>query len=80
MILWVKVCFELTQILSKDSVAVHMDAVVYYCIFDPKISVTNIKDASRATWLLAQTTFCNVLGAHTHTLSEMLSKRERVDI
>ena len=52
------------QILSKDSVAVHVDAVVYYSIFDPKISVTNIKDASRATRLLAQTTLRNVLGAH----------------
>ena len=62
------------QILSKDSVAVHVDAVVYYSIFDPKISVTNIKDASSATRLLAQTTLRNVLGAHT--LSVMLSERE----
>ena len=64
------------QILSKDSVAVHVDAVVYYRIFDPKISVTNVKDASRATRLLAQTTLRNVLGAHT--LAEMLSERESI--
>lgn len=64
------------QILSKDSVAVHVDAVVYYRIFDPKISVTNVKDASRATRLLAQTTLRNVLGAHT--LSEMLSERDSI--
>lgn len=64
------------EILSKDSVAVHVDAVVYYRIFDPKISVTNIKDASRATRLLAQTTLRNVLGGHT--LSEMLSERDSI--
>lgn len=64
------------QILSKDSVAVHVDAVVYYRIFDPKVSVTNIKDASRATRLLAQTTLRNVLGAHT--LAEMLSERDSI--
>ena len=56
--------------------AVHVDAVVYYRIFDPKVSVTNIKDAARATRLLAQTTLRNVLGGHT--LSEMLSERESV--
>ena len=64
------------QILSKDSVAVQVDAVVYYRIFDPKTSVTNIKDASRATKLLAQTTLRNVLGAHT--LAEMLSERDSI--
>lgn len=64
------------QILSKDSVAVHVDAVVYYRIFDPKMSVINIKDAPRATRLLAQTTLRNVLGAHT--LSEMLSERDLI--
>ncbi|XP_065918181.1 stomatin-4-like [Dysidea avara] len=64
------------EILSKDSVAVQVDAVVYYRIFDPKISVTNIKDAPKATKLLAQTTLRNVLGAHT--LAEMLSERESI--
>ncbi|XP_065918186.1 stomatin-4-like isoform X2 [Dysidea avara] len=64
------------EILSKDSVAVQVDAVVYYRIFDPKTSVTNIKDASRATKLLAQTTLRNVLGAHT--LAEMLSERDSI--
>ena len=68
--------FTSPQILSKDSVAVHVDAVVYCRIFDPKISVVNIKDALRATRLLAQTTLRNVLGAHT--LSEMLSERELI--
>lgn len=72
----IKCVFAYPQILSKDSVAVHVDAVVYYRIFDPKISVTNVKDASRATRLLAQTTLRNVLGAHT--LAEMLSERDSI--
>ena len=74
MTLWI--CVYPIQILSKDSVAVYVDAVVYYRIFEPKISVVNISDAARATRLLAQTTLRNVLGAHT--LSEMLTERESV--
>ncbi|KAL5483842.1 hypothetical protein EMCRGX_G020258 [Ephydatia muelleri] len=62
------------QVLSKDSVPVHVDAVVYYRIFDPIISVTNVVDVKRATKLLAQTTLRTILGGHT--LSEILSQRD----
>ena len=60
--------------LSKDSVPVHVDAVVYYRIFDPIISVTNVVDVGRATRLLAQTTLRTILGGHT--LAEILSQRD----
>ncbi len=64
------------QILTKDSVTVAVDAVVYYRISVPMISVTNVEDASRSTRLLAQTTLRNILG--TKTLSEILAERESV--
>lgn len=64
------------EILSKDSVTVAVDAVVYFRISNPTISVTNVEDAPRSTKLLAQTTLRNVLGMKT--LAEMLSDRDHI--
>uniref|UniRef100_A0A183CDI9 PHB domain-containing protein n=1 Tax=Globodera pallida TaxID=36090 RepID=A0A183CDI9_GLOPA len=66
------------EILSKDSVTVAVDAVVYFRISNATISVTNVEDASRSTKLLAQTTLRNILG--TKTLAEMLSDREAISL
>jgi len=64
------------EILTKDSVTVTVDAVVYWRISNPMISVTNVENASRSTQLLAQTTLRNCMG--TKTLSEILSDRENI--
>ncbi|VDN02090.1 unnamed protein product [Thelazia callipaeda] len=64
------------EILSRDSVTVSVDAVIYFRINNPVISVTNVNDAQFSTKLLAQTTLRNVLG--TRTLSEMLSERDSI--
>ncbi|KAK0405870.1 hypothetical protein QR680_018244 [Steinernema hermaphroditum] len=66
------------EILSKDSVTVAVDAVVYFRISNATISVTNVEDSSRSTKLLAQTTLRNILG--TKTLAEMLSDREAISL
>ncbi|RWS25365.1 band 7 protein-like isoform X2 [Leptotrombidium deliense] len=62
------------EILSKDSVTVAVDAVVYYRISNATVAVTNVEDYGRSTRLLAATTLRNVLG--TKNLSEILSERE----
>jgi len=64
------------QILSKDSVTVNVDAVVYYRVFNAVVSVINVANAHQSTRLLAMTTLRNVLG--TKNLSEMLSDRENI--
>ena len=64
------------QVLTKDSVTVAVDAVVYYRIYNPIVAVTNVEDADRSTRLLAATTLRNVLG--TKSLSEILSERESI--
>lgn len=64
------------EILSRDSVTVAVDAVVYYSIKKPTISVTNVSNVTNSTNLLAQTTLRNVLG--TKSLSEILSDRENI--
>ncbi|KAI1730472.1 SPFH domain / band 7 family domain-containing protein [Ditylenchus destructor] len=66
------------EILSKDSVTVAVDVVVYFRISNATISVTNVEDCSRSTKLLAQTTLRNILG--TKTLAEMLSDREQISL
>ena len=50
------------EILTKDSVTVAVDAVVYYKISDPVASVLKVQNAAMSTRLLAQTTLRNILG------------------
>jgi len=64
------------EILTKDSVTVSVDAVAYYKIYNPFISVVNVENAPASTRLLAQTTLRNILG--TKNLSELLSEREEI--
>ena len=64
------------EILTKDSVTVAVDAVVYYRVSNPAVSIANVEDFSRNTQLLAATTLRNALG--TRTLAEILSQREEV--
>jgi len=64
------------EILSKDSVTVTVDAVVYFRVQDPTMSILNVENYKRSTELLAATTLRNILG--TKTLSEILSHREEI--
>nr|QQY02598.1 mechanosensory protein 2 [Cryptocotyle lingua] len=64
------------EVLTKDSVTVAVDAVVYYRIYNPVVAITNVEDADRSTRLLAATTLRNVLG--TRNLAEILSERESI--
>jgi erythrocyte band 7 integral membrane protein len=50
------------EILTKDSVTVTVDAVVYFRVFDPVISVKNVENVQYSTRLLAATTLRNILG------------------
>ncbi|KAM9256820.1 stomatin [Cariama cristata] len=64
------------EILTKDSVTVNVDGVVYYRVQNATLAVANITNADSATRLLAQTTLRNVLG--TKNLSQILSDREEI--
>ncbi|TFK08465.1 Erythrocyte band 7 integral membrane protein [Platysternon megacephalum] len=64
------------EILTKDSVTVNVDGVVYYKVQNATLAVANITNADSATRLLAQTTLRNVLG--TKNLSQILSDREEI--
>ncbi|XP_078464228.1 stomatin-like [Lampetra fluviatilis] len=64
------------EILTRDSVTIQVDAVVYYRKVNPTMSVANIENANDSTRLLAMTTLRNVLG--TKNLSEILTDREEM--
>ena len=64
------------QILTKDSVTVFVNAIMYYKVKDPISAVTNVDDYSGSARLLAATTLRNVLG--TRNLGDILSERESI--
>ena len=61
------------EVLTKDSVTVSVDAVVYYKIQNPMYSVCNVTNANSSTRLLASTTLRTTLGMKT--LQEILADR-----
>ena len=44
------------EVLTRDSVTVAVDAVVYYRVNNATMSITNVEDSNRSTRLLAATT------------------------
>ncbi|XP_070501951.1 band 7 protein AGAP004871 isoform X3 [Chironomus tepperi] len=61
------------EVLTKDSVTVSVDAVVYYRVSNATVSIANVENAHHSTRLLAQTTLRNTMG--TRQLHEILSER-----
>ncbi|XP_026739993.1 band 7 protein AGAP004871-like isoform X1 [Trichoplusia ni] len=64
------------EALTKDSLTVSVDAVVYYKIWDPVWAVLNVADYRIATQFLAATTLRNALG--NRKLAEILTDRPAV--
>merc|ERR1719221_1755496 len=64
------------EILTKDSVTVFVNAIMYYMVKNAIHAVANVDDYSGSARLLAATTLRNVLG--TMTLGEILSQRESI--
>ena len=64
------------QILTKDSVTVFVNAIMYYKVANAIHAVANVDDFGGSSRLLAATTLRNVLG--TLTLGDILSQRESI--
>ncbi|XP_039856196.1 stomatin-like isoform X2 [Simochromis diagramma] len=64
------------EVLTRDSVAVCVDGLVYYRVQNPTLAVANVSNADAATQLLAQTTLRNVLS--NKNLAEILADREHI--
>ncbi|CAL8144519.1 unnamed protein product [Orchesella dallaii] len=62
------------QVLTKDSVTIGVDAVVYYRIVNPILAIANVKTCDASTRLLAATILRTGLG--TKTLAEILTEKD----
>ncbi|WP_321395071.1 slipin family protein [Emcibacter sp.] len=65
------------DVISRDNVSVHVNAVVYYRVIDSQRAIIEVEDFKYATSQLAQTTLRSVLGQHE--LDEMLAERDRLN-
>ena len=61
------------EIMTKDTVTVCVDAVVYYKVVDPMMAVNNVANVDQSTRLLASTTLRTILGSKS--LAELLTER-----
>ena len=64
------------QILTKDSVTVFVNAIMYYKVKDATLAVSNVDDYSGSSRRWAATTLRNILG--TRNLGDILSERESI--
>jgi regulator of protease activity HflC (stomatin/prohibitin superfamily) len=65
------------NVITRDNVPAHVDAVAYFRVIDPNASVVEIEDGVKATSQIAQTTLRSVLGKAD--LDVLLSQRERLN-
>ena len=66
------------EAISRDNVTVKVNAVVYFRVVDPVMSVIRIFDYVRATLQVSQTTLRSVLGQSE--LDELLGQREEINL
>jgi len=65
------------DVISRDNVSVHVNAVIYFRVVDPQKAIINVERYFEATSQLAQTTLRSVLGKHD--LDEMLAERDKLN-
>ena len=68
---------EPQEVITRDNVTVHVDAVVYFKVVDAEKAVIEVKNYAKATTQIALTTLRSVLGQSD--LDELLAHRERVN-
>jgi len=62
------------EVLTSDSVTIHVNAVVYFHISNPAKAYLNVEDCEEATRLLSQTTLRSVISSKD--LTDLLIKRD----
>jgi regulator of protease activity HflC (stomatin/prohibitin superfamily) len=65
------------EVITRDNVTVHVDAVVYFNVFDPERAIIQVEEYALATEQLALTTLRSVLGQSD--LDELLAQRDRIN-
>jgi regulator of protease activity HflC (stomatin/prohibitin superfamily) len=72
------VSVESQETITKDSVTIKVDAVLWYRIVDPAKAVIAVQNYNAAVYQVALTTLRNIIGQHF--LDEVLKERNRINI
>lgn len=65
------------ETITKDSVTIKVDAVLWYKVVDPAKSVINVVNCAAAVYQVAQTSLRNIIGQHM--LDEVLRERDKIN-
>ena len=65
------------DVITRDSVSVKVNAVVYFRIVDPAKAIIQVANAWEATSQVAQTTLRSVLGQHE--MDDLLAQRDKLN-
>jgi regulator of protease activity HflC (stomatin/prohibitin superfamily) len=71
------VAAEQQETITRDSVTVNVNGVLWYRIVDPAKSVIAVRDAGTAIYQVALTSLRNVIGQHD--LDEILQERDKIN-
>jgi regulator of protease activity HflC (stomatin/prohibitin superfamily) len=66
------------DIITRDNVSVHVNAVVYFQVVDPAKAIVAVEDYLFATSQMAQTTLRSVLGQQE--MDDLLTEREKLNL
>lgn len=68
---------EQQETITRDSVTIKVNAVLWYKIIDPAKSVITVNNAASAIYQLALTSLRNIIGQHD--LDEVLQQRDKIN-
>src|SRR5882757_6472137 len=68
---------EQQETITRDSVTIKVNAVLWYKIVDPAKSVIAVSNAAAAVYQLALTSLRNIIGQHD--LDEVLQQRDKIN-
>lgn len=71
------VAIEQQETITKDSVTVKINAVLWYRIADPENAIVRVADYRAAVYQIAQTSLRNIIGQHN--LDEVLKERDKIN-
>src|SRR5206468_6462428 len=74
----VTVNVEPQETITKDSVTIKVNAVLWYRITDPEKSVLEVADYRAAVYQVALTSLRNIIGQHM--LDEVLKERDQINL
>jgi regulator of protease activity HflC (stomatin/prohibitin superfamily) len=68
--------FKAEQTLTKDTVPVNVDAIVYWTVWDVEKAALEVQDYANAIYCMAQTGLRDIIGKHE--LAELLQDRDKI--